>query len=60
MYDLSLRQKGMQKEIKDQSDVITENENYIKAFVNDLLESHQVIHVNRYAGYFCLMSVKGL
>ena len=45
MADLNLRQKGMQKEIGDQNKLITENDNHIKAFINDLLESHQVVHV---------------
>jgi len=42
--DLNLRQRGMQKEIENQNKLIAENDNHIKAFINDLLESHQVVH----------------
>lgn len=45
--DLNLRQRGMQKEIENQNQLITENDNHIKAFINDLLESHQAINVNK-------------
>jgi len=44
VYDLNLRQRGMQKEIENQNSLITENDNHIKAFINDLLESHQVVN----------------
>jgi len=43
--DLNLRQRGMQKEIENQNQLITENDNHIKAFINDLLESHQATNV---------------
>jgi len=42
--DLNLRQRGMQKEIESQNKLITENDNHIKAFINDLLESHQSVN----------------
>ena len=45
MYDLNLRQRGMQKEIENQNGLITENDNHLKAFINDLLESHQAVNV---------------
>ena len=45
--DLNLRQKGMQLEIENQNKLITENDNHIKAFINDLLESHQAITVRK-------------
>ncbi len=52
--DLNLRQRGMQKEIESQNKLITENDNHIKAFINDLLESHQAVTVMRIFEKFML------
>mmetsp|Transcript_13713 Transcript_13713/g.11675 ORF Transcript_13713/g.11675 Transcript_13713/m.11675 type:complete len:121 (-) Transcript_13713:513-875(-) len=41
--DLNLRQKGMQKEIENQTKTYEENAKYIKSFENDLSETYSVV-----------------
>jgi len=42
--DLHLRQKGMKQEIENQNKVVSDNNNYIKSFENDISECAQTVN----------------